>query len=212
MAVFAAIVRFAAAANHHQSRQQMSERGRALEPIDLFVGMRSEHETTVDQLRQNLARERRLPVELSVPTAKSHAEEWPVARRQLLLPISDNYSCRRKVSKGAPLATAAELGNCRRPVAGLCERCLSFFLIRTRCWRWALVENRPRFSKDRWTRSVRPRVRQRPRPLVPCAARSFDRSRVSSRGEPHARSTSRVVKNRSTFRPSQRAIVAPEAS
>jgi hypothetical protein len=83
MAVFAAIVRFAAAANHHQSRQQMSERGRALEPIDLFVGMRSEHETTVDQLRQNLARERRLPVELSVPTAKSHAEEWPVLAQRL---------------------------------------------------------------------------------------------------------------------------------
>ena len=40
------------------------------------------------------------------------------ARRQLLLPINDNYFCRRRVSKGAPLATAAELGNCRRPVAG----------------------------------------------------------------------------------------------
>jgi hypothetical protein len=40
------------------------------------------------------------------------------ARRQLLLPIDDNYFCRRRVSKGAPLATAAELGNCRWPVAG----------------------------------------------------------------------------------------------
>jgi hypothetical protein len=29
------------------------------------------------------------------------------ARRQLLLPISDNYFCRRRVGKGAPLATAA---------------------------------------------------------------------------------------------------------
>ena len=34
-----------------------------------------------------------------------------IARRQLLLPINDNYFCRRRVSKGAPLATAAELGN-----------------------------------------------------------------------------------------------------
>jgi hypothetical protein len=42
----------------------------------------------------------------------------PIARRQLLLPIDDNYFCRRRVSKGAPLATAAELGNCRWPVAG----------------------------------------------------------------------------------------------
>ena len=32
-------------------------------------------------------------------------------------------------------------------------------------WRWTLVDNRPRLSKDRWARSVRPRVRQRPRPL-----------------------------------------------
>jgi hypothetical protein len=40
------------------------------------------------------------------------------ARRQLLLPMDDNYFCRRRVSKGAPLSTAAELGNCRRPVAG----------------------------------------------------------------------------------------------
>ena len=46
-------------------------------------------------------------------------DNWdPRARRQLLLPINDNYFCRRRVSKGAPLATAAELGNCRRPVAG----------------------------------------------------------------------------------------------
>ena len=40
------------------------------------------------------------------------------ARRQLLLPLNDNYFCRRRVSKRAPLATAAELGNCRWPVAG----------------------------------------------------------------------------------------------
>jgi pSer/pThr/pTyr-binding forkhead associated (FHA) protein len=40
------------------------------------------------------------------------------ARRQLFLPINDNYFCRRRVSKGAPLATPAELGNCRWPVAG----------------------------------------------------------------------------------------------
>ncbi len=33
------------------------------------------------------------------------------ARRQLLLPLNDNYFCRRRVSKRAPLATAAELGN-----------------------------------------------------------------------------------------------------
>ena len=41
-----------------------------------------------------------------------------LARRQLLLPVSDNYFCRRRVGEGAPLATAAELGNCRWPVAG----------------------------------------------------------------------------------------------
>jgi hypothetical protein len=45
-------------------------------------------------------------------------ESYTTARRQLLLPINDNYFCRRWVSKGAPLATAAELGNCRGPVAG----------------------------------------------------------------------------------------------
>ena len=40
------------------------------------------------------------------------------ARRQLLLPLNDNYFCRRRVSKGVPLATAAALGNCCGPVAG----------------------------------------------------------------------------------------------
>ncbi len=40
------------------------------------------------------------------------------ARRQLLLPVSDNYFCRRRVGKGVPLSTAAELGNGRWPVAG----------------------------------------------------------------------------------------------
>jgi integrase len=45
-------------------------------------------------------------------------QELAGARRQLLLPMDDNYFCRRRVSKGAPLATAAELGNCRWPVAG----------------------------------------------------------------------------------------------
>jgi hypothetical protein len=40
------------------------------------------------------------------------------ARRQLLLPVDDNYFCRRRVSKRSPLATAAELGHCRWPVAG----------------------------------------------------------------------------------------------
>jgi hypothetical protein len=48
MAVSVAIIRFAAAANHDQSFQQMSERCRALEPIQVFVRMRSEHETPLD--------------------------------------------------------------------------------------------------------------------------------------------------------------------
>jgi hypothetical protein len=48
MAVSVAIIRFAAGANHHQFFEQMSERSRALEPIQVFVRMRGKHETTLD--------------------------------------------------------------------------------------------------------------------------------------------------------------------
>ena len=57
------------------------------------------------------------------------------------------------------------------------------------------VENRPRFSKDRWARSLRPRVRQRPRPLALCTPRASFAQTIDadpSRGG-RAHSVGRVV-------------------
>ncbi|MCC6197040.1 MAG: hypothetical protein IT518_21505 [Burkholderiales bacterium] len=56
---------------------------------------------------------------LAAIPAWSQVASSPFARRQLLLPVNDNYFCRRRVGESSALATAAQLSQGRGLVAAV---------------------------------------------------------------------------------------------